>query len=419
MKTSNPLMDVNALFTQALGMVSPWQVVELKFDAEGKRLDIRVDFAPGSTFPCPDCGALCKVHDAATKTWRHLNFFQHLTFIEARQPRTNCDKDGVKTATVPWARAGSGFTLLYEAMVVELARNGLTVTAIGRIVGEHDTKLWRILEHYVEEARSRADFSPVERVGVDETSRQKGHVYVTVFADMDEAKVLFVTEGKDHSTVAKFKEDLVAHGGDPAKVTDFCLDMSKAFIKGIEEEFSGAHLTFDKFHVIQLMNAAVDEVRRKEQKTEPELKKTRYAWLKNEENLDAVERVSFDVLRESTLETARAYRIKTSLQALYTQSAEDAPDWFRRWYFWATHSRLPPVIKVAKTLKRHQAGVLRWFESRINNGLLEGINSLIQAAKARARGFRSVQKMRVVIYLLLSKLDFNLPVALPSAVHAE
>ena len=320
---------------------------------------------------------------------------------------------------MPWARAGSGFTLLYEAMVVELARNGLTITAIGRIVGEHDTKIWRVLEHYVEEARSRTDFSAVKKVGVDETSRQKGHVYVTVFADMDEAKVLFVTEGKDHKTVAQFKGDLVAHGGDPAKVTDFSLDMSQAFIKGIKEEFTDAHLTFDKFHVIKLMNDAVDQVRRQEQKREPELKKTRYVWLKNEDNLDANERASFDVLKDSTLATARAYRVKTSLQGLYLQSVQDAPDWFRRWYFWATHSRLQPVIKVAKTLKQHQEGVLRWFESKINNGLLEGINSLIQAAKARARGFRSVQKMRVIIYLLLSKLEFNLPAALPSAVHAK
>ncbi len=419
MPPANSLMDVNTLFTQALGMVAPWEVVELKFDGESKRLDIRVDFAPGSQFPCPDCGALCKVHDAATRSWRHLNFFEHLTYIEARQPRTQCDKDGVKTTTVPWARSGSGFTLLYEAMVVELARNGLTVASIARIVGEHDTKIWRLLEHYVDEARKRADFSQVTKVGVDETSRQKGHVYVSVFADMDEARVLFVTTGKDHSTVVRFKEDLLAHGGDPARITDFSLDMSKAFIKGIEDGFPGAHLTFDRFHVIQLVNDAVDEVRREEQKLEPELKKTRYLWLKNEGNLDASERPTFNVLKDSTLKTAKAYRIKTMLQALYEQTPQDAPGWFRRWYFWATHCRLPPIIKVAKSIKEHWTGVLRWFESGINNGLLEGINSLIQAAKARARGFRSVEKMRVVIYLLLSKLTFNLPVALPSAVHAK
>jgi transposase len=412
-------MDTNALFTQALGLVNPWQVIDLQFDADGKQLRIRVDFARGSTFPCPSCGVPCKVHDTAPQRWRHLNFFEYLTFIEARQPRTRCAEHGVKTVTVPWARLGADFTLLCEAMIVELGRNGLTPTAIGRIVGEHDTRIWRVLSHYVDEARGRATFAGVKNVGVDETSRTKGHVYVTLFADLVKARVLFVTEDKDHTTLDRFKQDLVAHGGDPAQVQEFSLDMSQAFIKGVGLAFPQAHLTFDKFHVIKLMNDAVDTVRRQEQKTQPDLKKSRYVWLKNEDNLKSHERVLFDSLKNSTLGTARAYRIKTTLQALYQQAPETAPTLFRKWYFWATHSRLPAVVKVAKTLKLHQAGVMRWFASGINNGLLEGFNSLVQAAKARARGFASARKMNLVIYLLLSKLDFQLPSALPSAIHTK
>jgi transposase len=416
-KNAKSGLDVNSLFTVALGLVNPWEVADLHLDAEKKRLDIKVDFAPGSTFACPECGAACKVHDASSQTWRHLNFFEYLTYVEARQPRTKCNKHGVLKVDVPWARPGANFTLLFEALVVELARNGLTVAAVGRIVGEHDTRVWRLLEHYVNEARSRADFGAVAAVGVDETSRQKNHVYVTVFADMAAAKVLFVTEGKDHTTVACFKDDLVAHGGVVDKVTDFSLDMSQAFIKGILAEFPGAHLTFDRFHVMQLMNEAIDEVRRHEQKSCPELKATRYDWLKNETNIKPDDRARFDVLRTSKLATARAYHIKIMLQDLYDEDQANAEAWFARWYFWATHSRLEPVIKVAKTLKAHLAGVMRWFTSGLTNGLLEGLNSLIQAAKARARGFRSARKMKIVIYLLLSKLDFRLPCALPSAVH--
>lgn len=412
-------MDMHALFSRALGLVTPWQVAALTFHAEAKRLEIRVDFPPGSTFPCPVCGTPCKVYDTSLQRWRHLNFFEYLTFIEARAPRTRCAQDGVKTIPVPWARAGADFTLLFEALVVELGRNGMTPTAIGRIIGEHDTRVWRVLEHYVDAARARTTFAEVEKVGVDETARAKGHVYVTLFADLGEARVLFVAEGKDHETIGQFKHDFAAHGGDPLRVSDFSLDMSGAFIKGLGQEFPAARLTFDKFHVIKLMNEAVDTVRRGEQKTAPALKKTRYVWLKNEKNLKPGERATFDTLKDSTLKTARAYRIKRTLQGLYEQAAETAPDFFRRWYFWATHSRLPAVVKVAKTLKQHQAGLLRWFDSQINNGLLEGMNSLVQAAKARARGFRSVRKMSVVIYLLLSKLDFRLPNALPSAIHTQ
>jgi transposase len=295
----------------------------------------------------------------------------------------------------------------------------MTPTALGRIVGEHDTRIWRVLEHYVDEARGRASFAGVTKVGVDETARAKGHVYISLFADLVGARVMYVTEGKDHETVGRFKQDLVEHGGNPAAVTDFSLDMSGAFIKGISEEFEGASLTFDKFHVIKLANDAVDKVRRIEQRTDPTLKKTRYVWLKNEENRTETEAATYNALKDSTLKTARAYRIKATLQGLYSETAATAGEFFRKWYFWATHSRLPPMIKLAKTLKRHQAGLLRWFDSQVNNGLLEGLNSLIQAAKARARGFRSARKMAVIIYLLLSKLDFQLPNALPSAIHTK
>jgi transposase len=419
MKNVRPGLDGNSLFTLALGLADPWEVVRLNLDAKEKRLDIKVDFPPGSTFPCPECGAACKVHDASSHTWRHLNFFEHMTYIEARQPRMKCERHGVLTVNVPWARAGSNFTLMFEAFVLELARNGLTVKAIGRMVGENDTLIWRMLEHYVDEARARADFGGVTSVGVDETSRQKNHVYITVFADMLASKVLFVTEGKDHATVAAFKGDLVAHGGAVDNVTDFSLDMSQAFIKGILDEFPKAHLTFDRFHVVQLMNDAVDEVRRKEQKDHPELKGTRYDWVKNELDVEPGSKPHFDALRTSKLATARTYHIKTMLQELYEQPADEAEAWFARWYFWATHSRLEPVIRVAKTLKSHQAGVLRWFASGLSNGLLEGLNSLIQAAKARARGFRSARKMKTIIYLLLSKLDFRLPCAIPNGIHSR
>lgn len=418
MATNDP-MEMNQLFSLALGLASPWQVTELKFDPSKKQLDIEVDFPPGSTFPCPDCGEACKVHDAKRQTWRHLNFFEHLAYLHARQPRTKCGKHGVKVADVPWARSGANFTLLFEAMVVALGRNGLTAMAIARIVGEHDTLVWRILEHYVAEARSRDSHASTTNVGVDETSRTKGHVYVTIFADMVAARVLTVTEGKDHKTVEGFVGDFIAHGGCPEKVTDFSLDMSAAFIKGIRENFPVSKMTFDRFHVISLMNEAVDEVRRDEQKTTPGLKKTRYQWLTNEVNMKPEVREHFQALKNSTLATARAWRIKTMLQDLYAQPTEAAGEFFKRWYNWATHSRLAPVIRVARTLKAHRAGVLRWFVSRTTNARLEGFNSLIQAAKARARGFRSPRKMAIVIYLLLSKLDFRLPDVLPTTVHAR
>jgi len=176
-------------------------VVSYEFSPEEGPLDVELDFPPGSTLACPECKAEgCKVHDTEKKSWRHLNFFQYEAYLHARVPRIHCRKCGVKLVQVPWARPGSGFTLLFEALVMMLARE-MPVKALSKIVKEHDTRLWRILNHYVSEARAEADFSSVKEVGVDETSSRRGHNYVT----------LFVTECKEASTLSRFKKDLESH----------------------------------------------------------------------------------------------------------------------------------------------------------------------------------------------------------------
>lgn len=402
-------MNDKVLFQMALGLQDPWTVSALDFSSEAQRLEIHLDFPRGSRFPCPECGRLCPVHDSEQRTWRHLNFFQHETYLYARQPRIKCPEHTVKTVTVPWARRGAGFTLLFEALVMVLARNGMTAQAIGRMVGEHDTLIWRILKHYVEESRTRLDCTQVTRVGLDETSRTKGHRYVTVFMDLDQRRIVFATAGKDASTVAAFKDDLVAHGGTVEQVTEVCLDMSPAFQSGVRESFPQAQLTFDQFHLTKLLNKAVDEVRRQEQPRHPELKGSRYVWLKNEWKHTRRQQALFEKLRAQDLKTARAHHLKSVFQDLFTYSAEDGEALLKHWYFWATHSRIAPIVAFAKTIKNHWEGVVRWFQSKISNGLLEGMNSLIQAAKARSRGFRNVDYFITMIYLIGAKLDFQLP----------
>jgi transposase len=254
----------------ALGLKPPWQVSSLEFNLDQKRLDIKIDFLKGSTFSCPECGQIdLKAYDTVEKSWRHLNFFQHETYLTVRVARIDCPKCGVRLIdNLPWARRDSGFTLLFEAMIMTLVKS-MPVKTLAAFVGEHDTRLWRILHHYVDQGREQADHSSVKHVGVDETSSKKGHNYVSLFVDLDESKILFATEGKDASTVKRFQQNLVAHNGAPEAVTEFCSDMSPAFIKGVKECFPTTHLTFDKFHIMKIVNEAVDEVRRQEQKERP------------------------------------------------------------------------------------------------------------------------------------------------------
>jgi transposase len=376
-------MRDTTLMQQALGLPSPWTVVRSDFDTEASRLDVQIDFIPASRFACPGCGAAdCPAYDTQRKTWRHLNFFQHQTYLNARVPRIRCGTCGIRQINVPWARPDSGFTLLFEAMVMTLV-SAMPVAAVARMVGEHDTRLWRVVHHYVDEGRARTDASQVSRVAIDETAARRGHDYITLFVDIDQARVLFAIEGKDAATVAAFADDLAVHGGDPKAIEEVCIDMSPAFIKGVAESLPEAAVTFDKFHAVKIINDAVDQVRRAEQKQQDVLRGTRYIWLRNPDTLSERQRTMLQNLPTRHLKTARAYQIRLAFQDLYEQSSDKAASYLKKWYFWATHSRLEPIIDAAHTIKRHWNGILRWFDSRIANGLIEGINSLVQAAKAK------------------------------------
>ncbi len=403
-------MKDTSLLQAALGLTQPWSVVQSTFDAAARQLDIHLDFARGSRFACPNCGtADCPVHDAEVSTWRHLNFFQHQAYLHARVPRTKCAQCGVRKIAVPWARKDSGFTLLFEALLMTML-SAMPVSAVARMVGEHDTRLWRVIHHYVAAARERMNASGVTRVAIDETAAARGHTYISLFVDIDQARVLFATQGKDAATVAAFAEDLRAHHATPEQVEEVCIDMSPAFIKGTAKNLPNAHITFDRFHAMKIVNQAVDRVRRAEQKVQHALKGTRYIWLRNPGNLSQRQSATLASLPTRNLKTARAYRIKLAFQDLYSEeTTEQAADYLKRWYFWASHSRLAPVIEAAQTIKMHWHGILRWFNSKIANGLIEGINSLVQAAKAKARGYRSVRNLIAIVYLLAGKLDFRLP----------
>jgi len=405
--------QISELFERALGLERPWRLERTEFDASDRQLDLYIDFERGGMFSCPECGqAGCKAYDTSEKRWRHLDFFQHRTFVQARVPRVECPVCGIKQVEVPWARPGSGFTFWFEALVMALVRE-MPVNAAARLVREHDTRLWRILRHYVTEARAEADFSEVRSVGLDEKASRRGHNYITLFADLEKARLLFATEGREASVLGRFRLDLLRHGGRPEQIEELCMDMLPAYILGARHHFPEAEITFDRFHVMRLLNDAVDAVRREEQKERPELKRTRYLWLKNRGRLSASQEEELeDLLRPSRhhLKTARAYRLKLAFQEFWELPAFLAEPFLKRWYYWATHSRLGPMIRVAKTIRKHATGVLRWFRSRVSNGMLEAMNSLLQAAKARARGYRTTENLIAMAYLVSGKLNLNLPI---------
>ncbi len=398
------------LFQMALNIQDPWFIEKIDFSPDTKRLDIWIDFIPGSRFNCPDCKIPeCTPYDTSEKIWRHLNFFQFKTYLHCRVPRVQCKRCGIQQVNVPWAREQSGFTLWMDALMVLLARK-MTISSIAEHIDEHDTRIWRVIGHYVEEALSKQDLSSVTSLGIDETACTRGHKYVSLVVNLDNSKVIHISKGKDASVVSSFKEDFSVHDGKPENVQRFCCDMSPAFIKGIEENFPAASITFDKFHVMKIMNEAVDAVRREEQAVNQILRKTRFIWLKNPGNLTERQQNELGSLKDMNLKTVRAYNIKMSLAGFWNNWNSDvAGAYLKKWYFWATHSKLKPIVKAAKTMKRHWNGIMNYIDSRISNGVLEGINSIVQSLKASARGYRNIENFMIMIYLRCGDLHFRLP----------
>jgi transposase len=400
----------------ALALQEPWSVASATFDPDAGRLDVDVVFLRGSQFDCPKCQAPgCEVHDTAPRTWRHMDFFQHKAFLTARVPRVRCAEHGVLQVPVPWAREGSGFTLLFEALVCSMAPH-MPVSRVARMVREHDTRIWRVLGHYVEKARAAEDHSQVSVVGVDETSSRRGHNYVSVFMDLSPGRrrVLYACSGRNAAAVGAFALDLAAHGGDAERITHVCCDMSPAYISGIAASFEGAQITFDRYHVIAQLNKAVDLVRRAEVKTKPELKGTRYLWLKNHDSLSErqIEELAWLLRPSLKLATMRAWRWRIDFDGFFFQKPEHAEAYLKRWCEGAKRSRLEPIKDFVKLVYKHWDGILAWHTSPISNGILEATNSLIQAAKRKARGYRNNDNLITMIYLVAGRLPLPSPHAI-------
>ena len=263
-------------FETILGISKPWYI-DLITEDTNNCIHIYLDFPKGTKFKCPKCGKETSAYDKRKKGWRHLDLWQYKTYIHAEVPRIKCC-DKTPTIKPPWAREDSHFTLLMEEDILKLAKMS-TISKVADYLDEHDTRIWRIIHYYVNKCRELADFSKVVNLGIDETSK-KGHNYITNFVNLDTRKVMYVADGKDHTTIHEFENDFKKHKGIPNNIKNITSDMSLSFEKGIQEKFPNASIIIDKFHVIKHMNEGINKVRSEESKTNPLLKKQNIYGLK-------------------------------------------------------------------------------------------------------------------------------------------
>jgi transposase len=413
-------MTPEKLFHELLGLGLNWEVAESRFERESGTvfLQIREMARLWESVRCPQDGGLVFCYDhTEVLTWRHLNVFQHRCEITCRLPRGKCRQCGhAFRVRPPWEGLSSHFTKEFEAFTLLLMRE-MPVSKVGELVGETDTRLWRMLFRQVEAAYAEADFSNTCCVGVDEMSVRKGHEYISVFADLLAKRVLFATEGADRETWIRFVEALEKHHGHRHALTQASMDMSKAYQAGVAETCRNAQVVFDKFHVIKNASEAVDRVRRAEirlggQGVWEALRRSQWLWRKNPENLTDQERARLAKIKDKNLCTAKAYQMRLVLQDIYrSANATTARHRFQvwcRWVRWAARfykaTLFASMLKLAQMVERHLAGILTHWKWGVTNAFMEGLNSVFSATKRKARGYRSTTHLITMLYFVAGKL---------------
>lgn len=397
------------LFESALGITDPWFIKSVKFDEAAKTLTILIDFKAGSRFEVSGFDGAHGVHDTVTKTYRHLNFFQHECHLQVRTPRVKLPNGSVRLVEPDFAGRLNGFTLLFEAFILMLSGQ-MPFAAVSRIVGESPHRVLAVCEKYVDMACGLADHSQVTALAIDETSRARGHSYVTLAADAHARRVLFVTEGRDAKTIKELASYLEDHGCPVENITQTSIDMSPAFISGISKHLPNARITFDKFHIIGHASAAVDKMRRIEQKTDKSLKGMRWTLLKDTTKLkpEAAADLGALIAKMTVKRTARAWSYKEQLrEILERKQINVVRAMLEHWCLCVMRSKVEPMKEVARMIRTHLEGIVAWAQTRQTNGFLEAINGLFQASKRRARGFTRLSTIRTVIFLIAGKLDFH------------
>jgi transposase len=403
-------MKMEDLFGAALGLQSPWfvELVEFKENENGRELHIHLNHEKHHKFKYDD--DYYSVYDHQQRTWRHLNFFEHECYLYARVPRVKTNTGQVLLIDIPWAQPGSSFTLLFEAYAALLVKGGMPMSTAGDYLDIDGRRIWKVINRMVSKALTSQPLDPISHLGVDETSSKKGHQYITVFTDVEKKKVVGVAEGKDIEAFNNALIDMESRGADRDHVSVITMDMSPSFIAGATQNMPDAELVFDRFHLEQSMNKAVDQVRREEAKDYKDLKKTRYLWLKNQSNLSELQNQKINDLATSYPRLGKAYRLKEQFKEVLNEayySSKITP--INKWLKIAWDSEIVPIRNFVNTLVRHWYGIKTYFQYCVSNGFSERVNLKIQEIKRIAKGYANTNNFLLMIYFHLGRLDLNLP----------
>jgi transposase len=404
-------MEDTGLYQYLLGLKSPWSVSRVGLDVERQRVDVWAEHEENAVWVCPECQKESTLYDhAEERLWRHLDSCQFKTFLHARIPRVKCMEHGVLQVLVPWAEPKSRFTALFERLAIDVLRE-CDITGVTRILKISWDEAWNIMERAVERGKLRKQDRVVKQIGVDEKAIAKGHNYLTLVSDIDDGTVEHIADDRKQISLEGYYQSLTEEQLEGIEAV--AMDMWDPYIAATRAYVPSAEskIVFDRFHIMGYVGKAVNTVRKQEHRErmkegDETLKGSKYLWLYSKENVPENRRNEFAVLQKLELKVGRAWAIKETLRKLWHYSYPGAANKFwKRWYFWATHSRLKPIIEAAGTIKRHIANVLTYIRHRITNAVSEGLNSKIQTIKKMAYGFQNKEHFKTAIYFHCGGLD--------------
>lgn len=397
-------MEDRELYWYLLGLKSPWTVGRVSLDIKKRQVDVWAEHPEGVTWPCPECSKGLAVYDhAEERMWRHLDSCQCRTYLHARIPRVDCQEHGVRQVSVPWAEPKSRFTVLFERLAIDVLRE-CGVSGASDILGISWDEGWQLMERAVARGRRRKAEKAVRRIGVDEKAAAKGHKYLTLVCDLDQGTVEHVSEDRKQESLEAYYDGLTPKRR--AGIEAVAMDMWDPYVAATKAKVPEADkkIVFDRYHVMSHVGKAVDSVRKMEHRQlmdegDETLKGSKYLWLYGRENVPRARRLEFADLKRRGLKVGRAWAMKEMLRDLWSYVyPESAWKFWRRWYFWATHSRLEPIREAARTVKDHIDNIMTYFRHRVTNALSESINSKIQTIKQMACGFRNIEHFKTAIY---------------------
>ena len=409
------------LYATILGIRPPWFVTQVDVRPKAEEVTVTIAVRADVQHACPSCGKRCPGYDTRRRSWRHLDTCQFKTILVTDVPRVECSEHGVLQIAVPWAEPGSGFTALMESLIIDwlLEANIKTVASRMRLTWD---EIDGVQKRAVKRGLGRRELEDIRRVGVDETSFQKHHEYVTVVSDLERGRVLYVADDRTSDSLDGFwallsPEQLLA-------IEAVAMDMWPAYesstLKHVKNALS--KICFDRFHVARILNDAVNAVRKQEHRELAAqgagvLKGTKFVWLQNPENMTPKRRQLFDLLRDSSLKTGRAWAIKDAARWLWSYVYRGwAVKAWKRWIVWAMRSGLEPIKKAASTIRNRLWGIVNAIALKVTNAAAESHNAKIQWIKKQACGFRNRERFRDAIYFHLGGLDLY---PAPLATHTK